>query len=239
MKKDALMTKAVGESARGDQSRAGLLEAGIEVFGESSLEDATTRGIARRCGQNIASIAYYFGSKEGLYRACVGHVVERMHRLMDPVIAEVEGELAQGQMKRSRCLSRLQGMYELLAVNGFLRSETVNASRIVMREMVRPTDAFQLLYEGPMTRFHELAAELVRRYAGRESVDEEIVIFAHALFGQVLGFRAAREFFLRRAGWTDFGDAERAAVVAVLRRNIAFLLNGLRQRERSVARPAA
>ena len=76
-------------------------------------------------------------------------------------------------------------------------------------------------------------------YLEPQSVDEEIVIIAHTLFGQVLGFRAAREFFLRRAGWVDFGDGQRAAIVTVLRRNIACLLDGFRQRERSAARPAS
>ncbi|MEZ5277951.1 MAG: transcriptional regulator CecR [Opitutaceae bacterium] len=224
------------EAGRGDQARTALLQAAIDVFGESSLEDATTREISRRSGQNIASIAYYFGNKEGLYHACVGHVVEMMRGLMGPMVAEIEEELAVGAISRARCLSRLQDMYELLAVNGFLRSETVSVSRIIMREMVRPTEAFEIFFNGPVTRFHELATELIRRYLGRETVDQDLVIFSHTLFGQVLGFRAAREFFLRRVEWMDFGPEESSAVISVLRQNIEILLAGWRGRERRASR---
>ena len=227
------------EVGRGDQARNALLEAAIEVFGESSLEDATTREIARRSGQNIASISYYFGNKEGLYHACVRHVVEMMRGLMGPLVAEIEEELAAGAMSGSRCLSRLQDMYEMLAVNGFLRSETVSVSRIIMREMVRPTEAFEIFYLGPVTRFHELAAELIAKYLGRDGVDLDLIIFAHTLFGQVLGFRAAREFFLRRADWKDFGPDESSAVVSVLRQNIEILLTGLRGRQRRASRSSS
>ena len=73
---DVPVTEA--ELGRGAQSRLGLLRAAAEVFGESSLESATTREIAQRANQNIAAIAYYFGGKEGLrlYVAVAEHIVE-------------------------------------------------------------------------------------------------------------------------------------------------------------------
>jgi AcrR family transcriptional regulator len=54
------------ERSRGDVARQALIEAGVAVFGEHSLHSASTREIARRAGQNIAAIAYYFGRSRTL-----------------------------------------------------------------------------------------------------------------------------------------------------------------------------
>lgn len=50
---------------RGEQAKLALLEAAIEIFGLNGPNSATTRQIAQRADQNIAAIAYYFGSKTG------------------------------------------------------------------------------------------------------------------------------------------------------------------------------
>jgi len=63
------------ELSRGDIARQSLIKAGVKVFGSHSLSSASTRQIANQAGQNIASIAYYFGSKQGLYQAVVKHIV--------------------------------------------------------------------------------------------------------------------------------------------------------------------
>ncbi|MBE9190364.1 TetR family transcriptional regulator [Gloeocapsopsis crepidinum LEGE 06123] len=59
---------------RGEDARHRLIDAGIEVFGISGFEAASTRHIADKAGVNLAAIPYYFGSKEGLYRAVAEHI---------------------------------------------------------------------------------------------------------------------------------------------------------------------
>ena len=53
----------------GAQARARLLHAALRLFAENGFAKASIRDIAQAAGVNPASISYYFGDKNGLYRA--------------------------------------------------------------------------------------------------------------------------------------------------------------------------
>jgi AcrR family transcriptional regulator len=70
-------------SVRGKKSRADILAAALDVFSELGPDGATLRLVARRAGVNIATLMYYFPSKESLFAEVVGlmeggelHIVE-------------------------------------------------------------------------------------------------------------------------------------------------------------------
>jgi AcrR family transcriptional regulator len=48
-----------------------LLKAASKLFAEKGFEAVTTRNLAEAADVNIAMIAYYFGSKEGLFKAMI------------------------------------------------------------------------------------------------------------------------------------------------------------------------
>ncbi len=55
--------------------RASFLTA-IRLFGEKGFDGASTRDIATAAGVNAPALQYYFDSKEGLFTACVEHIVQ-------------------------------------------------------------------------------------------------------------------------------------------------------------------
>jgi AcrR family transcriptional regulator len=57
-----------------DATRAKILQAALDEFGERGLPAASTDDIARRSGVNKRMIYYYFGSKDGLYLAALESV---------------------------------------------------------------------------------------------------------------------------------------------------------------------
>lgn len=59
--------------ASSEETRAALIEAAGELFAESGVDGVSTRAIADRAGENIGSIHYHFGSKEGLLIAALRH----------------------------------------------------------------------------------------------------------------------------------------------------------------------
>jgi len=61
-----------------DLTKAKILQAAIEEFGERGLSLAKTDDIAERCGVNKRMIYYYFGSKAGLYLAALESVFEKL-----------------------------------------------------------------------------------------------------------------------------------------------------------------
>src|SRR4051812_2528672 len=54
--------------------RAALLEAAYAVVADKGLEGLRTRDVAARAGVNIATLHYYFGTKEALVLALVERV---------------------------------------------------------------------------------------------------------------------------------------------------------------------
>lgn len=53
----------------GEAARARLLRAGLKLFAAQGFSKTSTREVAEAAGVNVASIAYYFGDKAGLYKA--------------------------------------------------------------------------------------------------------------------------------------------------------------------------
>ncbi|MCX7227577.1 MAG: TetR family transcriptional regulator [Burkholderiales bacterium] len=55
--------------ADGIDARQRLLGAGLKLFAEHGFEKTSVRALAQEAQVNLGAISYYFGDKEGLYRA--------------------------------------------------------------------------------------------------------------------------------------------------------------------------
>src|ERR1700733_2440611 len=62
---------------KGEETRRRILDAALKAFGEASFRAVTTRRISAAAGVSLPTLTYYFGDKEGLYRACAEAVVDR------------------------------------------------------------------------------------------------------------------------------------------------------------------
>lgn len=66
--------------ATSEGTQAALIQAAGELFAEFGVAGVGTRAIAERAGENIGSIHYHFGSKEGLHLAALRHAA---HEFLD------------------------------------------------------------------------------------------------------------------------------------------------------------
>src|SRR5215469_18226795 len=83
-----------GTQTRGEDTRRRILETALEIFAAEGYEGASTRHLAERAGVNLPAIQYYFGSKEGLYRAVIEHIVQHNEAHMAPLAARGRAALA-------------------------------------------------------------------------------------------------------------------------------------------------
>lgn len=60
------MAEVAGKTAKGEQTRALILETAVQMFMERGYEETTMRAIAERAGVALGSTYYYFRSKEQL-----------------------------------------------------------------------------------------------------------------------------------------------------------------------------
>ncbi|MEA9391342.1 transcriptional regulator CecR [Acerihabitans sp. TG2] len=222
------MSQPPSPTARGEQAKAQLIAAGIELFSEKGAQTATTREIARLAGQNIAAIFYYFGSKEGLYLAVAQWIADFIQQANQPLMAEIDDLLAQhtpadpGQC-RDYIIKSMMSFTELLT-----NPKTVNLSKILSREQLMPTEAYQLIHHQAIAPLHQRFTKLVAGVTGCDPTDTTTILHTHALLGEMLSFRMARETILLRTGWDDMGPEQITLIKTILTHHIDWILNGLR-----------
>lgn len=87
--------KVIAGYARGEETRARILEVGIQLFGNFGYDSISTREIAAAAAVPPASLRYYFVNKEGLYVACLEHVQTLTFHLLRDRLEATEALLAQ------------------------------------------------------------------------------------------------------------------------------------------------
>src|ERR1700728_2971370 len=107
--------RAVGQKGR--ETRERILDAALKAFGEASFLAVTTRQIAEVAVVSLPTLQYYFGDKEGLYRACAETIVERYrHHTKSAGAKAAEALNAGGSAETARM--RLKALFA--ALGGFL-----------------------------------------------------------------------------------------------------------------------
>jgi AcrR family transcriptional regulator len=229
------------DNDRGAQARAALVQAAVQIFGESGPGNASVREIAARSGQNIAAISYHFGGKQGLYLETMRHVAQVIEARFSDMLQEAEDFLETGRLRPAECLQHLERLLEHSTANS-KDAEMVTLSSIIVREQTNVTDAFDVLYDGILGRLHRLGERLMAAYVTGSPDEPGFSVHYHALLSQSLGFRLARATAIRASGWKDIGRREEAEIRAVVLKHAELVLKGLRaeyQRAVPASRPRA
>lgn len=203
--------------AEADDTRSALIRAGIELFGRQGFDGTSTREIARSAGVNIAGIAYHFGGKAGLHRACgeaiAAIIVERIGslNLPDGAIEAMPPEAAEDLV-----VAAVTGLGRFMLG----RPEAEAIARFMVREQMDPSETFAVLYGTLIRPRHEAMCRLFARATGEEAAAEAVIIAVSALFGQVMFFRVGRATALARLGWEEIDAARLDTILAVVTTNI-------------------
>ena len=166
-----------GRAQRSDgiQAKGHLLACALRLFAEKGFAKTSTREIAAAAGVNIAAISYYFGDKEGLYRAAF---VEPMGNPHDDIALYDQPHFSLRQS--------LEGFYI-----GFLepmkQGELVqHCMRLHFRELLEPTGLWQQEIEQIITPAHTALIRVLRRNLNLAHADDELHRLAFAITGLAL-----------------------------------------------------
>ncbi|MDE1473761.1 transcriptional regulator CecR [Xenorhabdus bovienii] len=225
------MAAKTTQTSRGEQAKQQLIESAIEIFGKSGLEGATTRNIAQHAKQNIAAISYYFGSKEGLYLAVAQFIADKLKSEFSPLVEAIDRFFAETSQPYPQA-QILAFIHEGMTRYNCLIFETssINLSRIMSHEQLTPTAAYSVIHEQGLAPVYSRLNKLIANYIGADERQISTQIHTHALLGEILSFRLAREALLRQTGWDNLGTKEYELINQVLSQHITLLLNGLRQK---------
>jgi TetR/AcrR family transcriptional regulator, regulator of cefoperazone and chloramphenicol sensitivity len=185
-----------------------LIEAGLEIFGAFNLEGATTRQLADRAGVNQAAIPYYFGGKEGLYLAVIEYMLEHKGARVLPVAGEIRSAMIGKELTPAEALALIRKLFATVVSVLLADQATTTWARIIVREQMQPTKAFDLVYERLIRHVHEALTALLAIVLQRKPTDPIVVLRAHMLVGHIIVFLAGRETIRRRLKWEKYTATE-------------------------------
>ncbi len=205
-----------------DATDRALIAAGLELFGEYGFNGTSTRMLSQSSGANVSAIAYYFGNKEGLYKAVIEHIVQRATQYIGPACEAIrEKEPMLTKLSARKALKTLVESVAHLFVDS---DEPKSWALIVMREQARPTEAFDILYYGMMKTLHGQISALIGICTGLPAQGDEAKIRAHTFLGQILVFLSSRETLIRQLGVKKLSDHHVSLIHKVLWAQVAAAL---------------
>lgn len=201
--------------ARGEHTRRRLLEAGIDLFAELGYERASTRAIARRAGVSLPALQYYFGGKEGLYRACAEYITEDVRSRLGPAAERVRLALGRRDLTHAELLELLRAVVEPF-LEGLATDRPESWALFFARAQGEHNVAFETIFQQIGGRLLTTVMEIVSRILGRPAASPEVAIRAVVIVGQLALVRRARPIFLRALGWPDFEGERLRTLTEVL-----------------------
>jgi AcrR family transcriptional regulator len=164
--------RARPQRSDGEQSRERLMHAALRLFAQQGFAKTSTREIAEAAGVNLAAISYYFGDKEGLYRA-----------VFFEMQGKPEDEIARYAGQELSLRQALHGLY-----TGFIEPLKQGdiaqlCTKLHAREYLEPTGLWQREISEAIRPMHEALVKVLCRHLGLRQPDNEVRRLAVSLAG--------------------------------------------------------
>jgi AcrR family transcriptional regulator len=149
------MARPVNADAQATQTR--ILTTAYDLFASRGMDGASIRDIAKGAGVSLAMVHHYFGSKQGLYEACIGAMLKELGGLR----SELESDLARGELPPQAVLA--EGIR-----SGFRYARRHRtAVRLLQRSLVDTGELDTKVREENLLPFLDMIADVLSSLTGR------------------------------------------------------------------------
>ena len=201
-----------------------LLQVAVEVFAECGFREATVREICSRANVNVASVNYYFRSKEALYSQALAFAFREAHRL-HPQDAAFDKDLPPEQ----RLTLFIKSFLDTLLDDSHLGLH----SKLITREIADPTKALDEVIETAIVPQFTLLQEIIQQILGVNTDKVTIQRCMLSIFGQCLMFKHSRSIIDRLYPELIAGNSSiQASAEHIAQFSLAALTRFAHQKER-------
>ena len=172
-------------------SKKRILWAAGEIFSETGYRQTTVRQISRRAGVNVASINYYFQSKDNLY-------VETLRYWKDIAFQKYPREFGTSQSDPPEI--RLEGFIRSFVYRILDSGVESRFGKLMAREFTDPTGALDVIIEETMRPMFSLIASIIGRIINKDPLSDKVLYCTSSIIGQCLYFLYARPIYRRLIG---------------------------------------
>jgi AcrR family transcriptional regulator len=213
---------------RGEDTRLRILQTALRVFAAEGYEGASTRTLAQRANVNLPALQYYFGNKEGLYRAVIDHIGDAVECRIAPVTEKIRTRLADGEISRAQALDLLCRMLDAFValVTDQTSPDWESKALFFARAEIEQQSALDTLHQRVTRQIVEPCAALIGRLTGQPPDAEQTLLRTVAVIGQVTVFcnRKAHQAL----GWQHLDDARVRAIQALVRQHTRAIFRAVK-----------
>lgn len=165
-----------------DSVKHQILTAAGSVFADHGFKSATVREICKSASVNVAAVNYYFGDKQQLYLETV-RLARRLKTERLPMPEWPDSVSPKEQLHQ----------YVHVMLQRMLGEQDLWQTRLMMREVMRPTDACRSLVEDYFRPQFERLLKIVDQLVPNPVSTEKSHQLAFSVIGQCFFYLAARD----------------------------------------------
>ena len=178
----------MAESDAADQTRDRILQSALEIFAERGFKAGTVREICSLAGVNLASVNYYFRSKELLYRETMIYSFREADRKY-PQGAFIDEAFSPEDRLRVFIRSLLLRLMDDTQL-GF-------HAKLMAREIAEPTGALDYIVETVMRPRFGVLRDILPQISTKSWNNADIDRLIYSILGQCLVYRQSRPLIER------------------------------------------
>lgn len=185
-----------------------LLAVATELFGRLGKETVSIRMIAKAADVNVSAISYYFNGKDSLYMECVKALVKAKQQQMKGVFNAIQKQLENNK-------NEAQAFKELLAdlisslLTVFIKTGSITDRNIILREIISPTKAYDIIRSKLFDTMHEQMAQLIYLANGSKITSIEAQIRTTAVLGFIRSISMPDDKLLKNLGIDDLDETSK------------------------------
>jgi AcrR family transcriptional regulator len=167
----------------GLERKAMLLEEATRVFAQKGFRDTTIADICKAARSNVASVNYYFGSKDQLYAEVWKNAF---------LLALRRYPLDGGLTAKATAIDRLKALIRA-HLHRMLDDGTLgHAGQILLMELSHPTEALECVKNDAITPLRKQVLGIIRSLLGNDAAEEQVALCAMSVIHQCFGFGLKR-----------------------------------------------
>ena len=148
------------------------------MFAQKGYRDTTVTDICRAAQTNVASVNYYFGSKEQLY-------AEVWRRAFDQ--AQAVYPIRGGLDETAPVEKRLQALVSSFVNQMLDRGKLGCSGQILLMEMAHPTEVIDMVRRDVLQPIHHWVMQIMRDFLGPQAADKQVALCCMSVVHQCLG----------------------------------------------------
>lgn len=181
------------------ETRTRILEAAASIFAEYGFAATTIRMICGLARVNLAAVNYHFGNKEGLYSETIRYLRRQAYDRYPTTY-----DLSPGASPEEKLLAFIRSFLLRTAFD----ERNLRFGTLVMREMVEPTSALDMMVdEGIRSLFGQLV-DIVRSLMGENADEETVLACSRSVISQCLFYLFSRSVITRMSSEHQFDQTD-------------------------------